>query len=437
MRSRLKMIARLKQSKLARNTLWLLSGQGLRFLTQAAYFSIIARSLGTSNYGAFVSAAAMVAIASPFASLGSGNLMIRDVARDQSKFRKCWGNALLRTLSFGLVMVALMALIARFALPKDIPLRLVLLISLADMIGLNLIIVSSSAFQALEQMNWTSGIWVALSLSRFLAALLLTLSFAHPTALQWSYAYLASTSLVVAGCLALVTARLGLPRLGLMQQKRDLLEGFFFSTSFSAQTIYNDLDKAMLGRLGTLQATGIYGAAYRIIEVCFAPVLALLSASYPRFFAVGTEGIAASLAFARPLVSRVFVFSCALSIALCASAGLLPTVLGAQYAEAATALRWLAPILPLRSIHAFYSDVLTSVGRQGLRTALQVGVAVVNAVANLWLIPAFSWKGAAWSSVGCDALLVLLAVSAVHLVLRSSARISLLPDVRETLGEAL
>jgi O-antigen/teichoic acid export membrane protein len=133
----------------------------------------------------------------------------------------------------------------------------------------------------------------------------------------------------------------------------------------------------------------------------------------------------------------VFVFSCALSIALCASAGLLPTVLGAQYAEAATALRWLAPILPLRSIHAFYSDVLTSVGRQGLRTALQVGVAVVNAVANLWLIPAFSWKGAAWSSVGCDALLVLLAVSAVHLVLRSSARISLLPDVRETLGEAL
>ena len=36
----------------------------------------------------------------------------------------------------------------------------------------------------------------------------------------------------------------------------------------------------MLARLGTLQATGIYGAAYRLIDVTFVPVSSLLTASF-------------------------------------------------------------------------------------------------------------------------------------------------------------
>ena len=39
----------------------------------------------------------------------------------------------------------------------------------------------------------------------------------------------------------------------------------------------------MLARLGTLEATGIYGAAYRLIDVSFAPVASLLTAAYAVF----------------------------------------------------------------------------------------------------------------------------------------------------------
>jgi O-antigen/teichoic acid export membrane protein len=249
-----------------------------------------------------------------------------------------------------------------------------------------------------------------------LAALLLVLRFRHPLVLQWAYAYLGSTILVAAVSVFVVTRRLGIPQFSVRNAIRDLREGFFFASGMSAQTVYNDLDKTMLARMGSLEATGIYGAAYRVIEVSFTPVLSLLSAAYPRFFNVGLRGIEASLAFARRLMLRAFLFSCALCLAVIACAGLLPLVLGKQYAEAAVALRWLALILPLRSIHAFYSDILTSVGQQGLRTLLQIGVALVNAGANLWLIPAFSWKGAAWSSVGCDGLLAVAVGSAVHIL---------------------
>ena len=70
--------------------------------------------------------------------------------------------------------------------------------------------------------------------------------------------------------------KLGLPKLSWPQARGEVREGFYFAASQTAQTVYNDIDKTMLARLSTLEATGIYGAAYRIIDVSFVPVSALL-----------------------------------------------------------------------------------------------------------------------------------------------------------------
>src|SRR5262249_17948984 len=84
------------------------------------------------------------------------------------------------------------------------------------------------------------------------------------------------------------------------------------------------------------------------------------------------------------------------------------------------ALRWLAMLPLFRTIHFFLSDVLSGAGFQGLRTAIHVGVAIFNVLINLWVIPAYSWRGAAWSSVASDALLALSVAAAVFLALRRS-----------------
>ena len=84
-------------SALARNTLWMVSGQGLRLIIQAVYFTVIARSLGANNYGAFVGVVALVGIVYPFGMLGSGNLLVKNVSRDKSLFARYWGQALLVT----------------------------------------------------------------------------------------------------------------------------------------------------------------------------------------------------------------------------------------------------------------------------------------------------------------------------------------------------
>jgi hypothetical protein len=50
---------------------------------------------------------------------------------------------------------------------------------------------------------------------------------------------------------------------------------------------------------------------------------------------------------------------------------------------------------------------------------VQILVAVANVVLNLWLIPAYSWKGAAWASLGCDGLLAVGLLVAVIKIGRS------------------
>jgi O-antigen/teichoic acid export membrane protein len=104
------------------------------------------------------------------------------------------------------------------------------------------------------------------------------------------------------------------------------------------------------------------------------------------------------------------------SIALLAGAGIVPHILGGEYRLTVEALRWLAILPMLKVVHFFLSDALVGAGYQGLRTFIQVGVAVFNVLVNLWIIPIYSWRGAAWSSIASDALLA-CGIGAAALVL--------------------
>jgi O-antigen/teichoic acid export membrane protein len=300
----------------------------------------------------------------------------------------------------------------------------VLLVAGADLFGLNVITVCGQAFQAFEQLNWTAVINVLISATRLIGAVILIRIHTNPSALQWAYVYFCSTATVATTALVLVWTKLGSPRFADLLRGPEAREGFYFSVSQSAQTIYNDIDKTMLARMGTLDATGIYGAAYRLIDVCFVPVSALLWSTYPSFFRAGARGISGSFGYAKPLLLRTLVYSSFVCMLILLLAGYVPHVIGSEYARSAEALRWLAPLPVLKGLHYFLSDSLTGAGHQGLRTAIQAAVAAFNVLVNLWIIPAYSWRGAAWSSIATDALLVIGAGAAVLILSRSSRAVA-------------
>src|SRR5882757_1819995 len=97
------LLVRMKTRGLLRDTTHLSIGQGFRLIIQAAYFVLIARSLGPDAYGAFVAVVSMAAVLGPFSGMGTPNLFIKNVRSGKRDADVCWGNGLLLTVLSGLM----------------------------------------------------------------------------------------------------------------------------------------------------------------------------------------------------------------------------------------------------------------------------------------------------------------------------------------------
>ena len=400
------LLAKLRCSDLAANTAKLALGQGLRLSMQAVYFVLMARTLGPKQYGAFVAMASLVAVASPFAGFGSALVLVKYVARDRSQLAGYWGNGLLTITISGLLLSLLILAASPFFLGREF-LLLTVLVSVSDLFMIRVAELAAFAFVALGRMGESARINVYITLTRLIGIIIISASISHPTVRDWTIAYaLGATACFVYAFIRATIAAGGI-QVRPLQAWKTLPESALFAVSISSSTIYNDMDKTMVGKIAGFAATGIYGAAYRIVDVSLVPVRAMLAAAYPEFFRLGVGGPMATKKYAYKLIKRSAPFGFAVTVALLLGAPILPHILGKSYLSTVEALRWLAVIPLLRCVHIFLADGLTGASHQGSRTLIQVSVGVLNVVLNVFFIRYWSWRGAAWSSIICDATLAI------------------------------
>jgi O-antigen/teichoic acid export membrane protein len=409
---------RLTESVLFRNSLWFFGGSGVRLVLQAVYFLLIARALGVEQYGAFIGAVSVAALVAPFSSLGTGFILIKNVARDRANFARYWGAAMILTVFGGAILVCLVLLVSLGIWSNSLPLGVLFLVGASDIILVRVLELSAQAFTAVEVLRKNSELYVVLSVARTLAAVVASAAIHPPTALSWAVLYALSALVATIYSVLTVIRTFGMPNLRLRLSGSEYKEGFYFAVSQASQTIYGDIDKTMLVRIGGLGATGIYGAAYRIVDVSFAPVGAVVYAAFPRFFRHGKDGISGSTRFARRLIPYAAGYGAFAAVCLYITSPVLPVLLGKGFAPAVLALRWLSPLVLIKSIHYFLADSLTGASFQGTRTCVQLAVAVINVLLNLWLIPAYSWRGAAWASIASDGALLLGLAAVIGVVRR-------------------
>jgi len=382
-------------------------GQGLRLVIQAAYFILIARSLGPSAYGAFVAVVALANTVGPFSGTGAPNLFIKNVRSGKRDATVCWGNGLL-LIAFSGLLLTLLIISINVILHLKSRLFVVLIVCLSDLIFLKMTDLAASGFAACDRMKQTSIQSVVLSLLRLIAITVLLLSLHTVSLNQWVWAYLCTSIAGTGYALYKGTQLWGRPQFAFASLLEDIHEGVFFSISNAASSIYNDVDKIMLARLSDFGATGIYSAAYRIIDVSMTPVRSLVSAAYPQFFQKGVGGMRATYPYARRLILRSSMYGAAIFVGLWLFSPMLPILLGKQYLAAVPALRWLALIPFLRCFHLLLADSLSGGGFQRVRAAIQVCIGILNVGLNLVILPRYSWRGAAWTSLACDGMLVVV-----------------------------
>jgi O-antigen/teichoic acid export membrane protein len=407
-------------TRMQRNTAVLLFGQAGRLAIQGGYFVLVARELGSSDFGAAAALLALVALLLPFSGLGSPLLIIRNVAQERGEAALQWSNSVVLVVLSGTVLSGLLLLLSSWIAPDGVPARVVAAVAVADLVLGQLVDAARSVFHAKERMVPSAGFPVILQAGRLAAFVLLMVGPWSVTLTTWTMSYLLA-SLPVAGALAVATTcHVGWCRPQLREFGREWKTGMLFTVGMSTTTMYNDADKVLLAKLSTLEATGIYSAAYRIVDMSYVPVRALLGAALPAMWRAGMDGLLPLLDVVKARLLRPVTAYCLLgTAAMLVGADLMPLIFGASYQEAVPALRALSFLLILKGCHYVAADMLTCAGYQGVRTVVQICVAILNVALCLWLIPAHGWQGAVAASLASDGALALALIAILLIRLRS------------------
>ena len=432
---------------LAADTASMLAGQGGRALVQAGYVLVLARELGPDGFGALSAVLALVALAMPFTSLGAVHLMVRAVVREPAGAPGQLASATVVTAVGGAVGTVVVTALGAAVLGGQVLgaqvlgagpgtggatagtgtatltlLATIAALAAADLVGALLAELCGGLYSATGRMRRTASIQLAYSGLRLAGALALLVAPAAFTLGAWAAVY-ATLSLTGAAVLVVAVRRdVGPARAVPSTYLHQWRDGLAFSIGLGSQAVHNDVDKAMLARITGAGAAGVYTAAYRLVDMAFVPVRALLSAAYPRFFAAGERGIAGTLALARSMAPVSLGYAVLAGAGLLLGAPLAPLLLGADYADVVPVLRGLALLPLLKVAHYLAADALTGAGLQGGRSAWQLGVAALAVVLNLALIPTYGVTGAVVSSLACDAALTVALWGLVARRLRAQRR---------------
>jgi O-antigen/teichoic acid export membrane protein len=392
---------------LARNAGWVLAGQCASIGLQAAYFVLLTRLLGSSQYGVYIAIVALVSIVNQYSTLGAGFILLRRVSADPSRFSLYWGNVLLTTVLVSPFVVGMLVGIGHHLLHGASMLPIAL-IAAGECVFTPLVSNCSQAFQAFEEMRRTALLSFVTNLIRALLALVLFLSLHKITLEEWAAGSVSVSIISALLAVSAVTYYHGRPTLHPKLILRHAGEGIAFAVSCSTTSIYNDIDKVMLGNRGLNVANGIYSVAYRVLSFATMPVTAVYAAAFPRFFRQGEQGISATVTLANRLLKKTTWLSIAISIALFACAPLIPHIVGMDFSQSAAALRWLCLIPVFRNFQWSAGDALAGAGYQHVRLGSQLAAAALNLGVNLFMIPRYSWVGAAWASLITDGSLALM-----------------------------
>jgi O-antigen/teichoic acid export membrane protein len=388
-----------RPGKLAKGTLVMTLGIGLRTAGQAVVFIVVARLLGIEAYGAYAAVLAIAGSIGCFGGCGIQTVMLRDVSRDPTAFPLAWGNTLIvMGLSFP-VLMGFYLLCAKLFLPDEISRNVVICIGIAELLFSPLSQAGINAYQAHEHLGKSAWLTLTPILSRLTGTLTLLaivrLAPSAPPLELWAELYATTAILAAMYTVRLVNRDLGRPQWPKITKTfTNLHEGLIFAFSGTALKLYTDIDKTMLARLAGLEAAGLYSAAYRVMDMASIPIIALLTTSLPRFFRASRGHAQGQSIILWHLLPAPICYATGIGLVVFFTAAWLPNILGASFLPAVSAVQWLA-WLPLLSLPRLFlqTKLITSDLQRAVVAVLSVG-SVFNIFLNFLLILPMNWRGA-------------------------------------------
>lgn len=417
----------MSEGKVAKNTAYLMSAFVGQKLLALVYFMIVAHLAGVAGTGKYLIAVSFASIFAVMMDLGLGNVLVREVAKENDSAQDFLANTLgVKLILSGLFLVVVQS--AAWAMGYSLDVRLMIAVASMASVLESVQVAMYSVIRGFQNLK-PEAIGVILGQGLVLAAgTALFFAWRSPLALVTALAI--NTTWNVAWSGFVLRHRYGLrlwPRLHRQTVRRLALLAAPFALAAVFSRVYSYIDQVMLSRYVTPFESGLYGAAYKLtfafsfLPSSFAAALYPAMSEYWRkdrthLAEVYDNALKYLLVVAVPISIGLFVLA----------APAAPFIFGHEFAAASTPLRVLVFSLLFSFLYWPTGSLLNACDRQTHNTTV-MGIAMVTSIGiNLWLLPNYGAMGAATANLVSNVVLfvtsAVLAARLVRLPLRKTLR---------------
>ncbi len=410
--------------RILRNVAALLIGQILSKVFSFLCIIFLARRLGVEGFGTYGAVMAYLTLFTVFADNGLSTVTTRDVAQDHARSLEFFSHTvilrfLMTGLSYGMMLVLGYYWGAQYySFPFIVTCGLFLFPEMFRKLG-------TSMLAGYERMDMIAGLdllSIIIRYSPFLAAIWLQHS------LQWAFRLLVVLWFGVAGVWLFVIKRYCLPSWFASVKtsifRTILYEAFPFGIYFVLSVIYFKADILMLLGMQGKIAVGFYEGAYKFIEAAMFVPVSIVNVLLP--------AMSKSLKTDQESYARLYIHSTRLL-----AMGILPVVIlmsffakdiillvyDTTYLPSAPALSLLIWSLFIIFLNAPVGNVIATAKLMHRFLPFAVANTLLNIVLNFFLIPRYSFLGAAFTTVLTECTGFALQLWFAHRALGNAAQI--------------
>lgn len=392
-----------------RNTGWLLLEQIFRMALSLIVTSLMARYLGTEDFGLINYGLAFVMIFTSASNLGIESIIVNEIIKNRKDTGKLIGTTIYLRLCASLISIVLVYFTVSYLNPGD---KMILVITVIQSFSLLFVVFDSVKFWF--QSNLQSK-FVVISKSiafTIVSCWRISLIFFAKSIEYFSIATVVE-AVTIAAFVVVFYKRFNGPKLSFSTYtaKRLLTQSFYFFISSLLIMVYTQIDKIMLGEMVGGVAVGIYTAAMTISNLWIFIPNALIESARPVIMTEKTQNENSYVKKFMLLYSSIIWIGIGASIVITLLAKpIILIVYGDQFIEATNVLILLiwSRIFSIIGIARSIWLVTEELDKYQLHF-VAIG-AIVNVFMNLLLIPKYGAVGAAIATLFAEVISAFIAI---------------------------
>lgn len=397
-----------------KNMSWLMVSQIVASICGFIWTILIARYLGVNDYGIMGFAISLTTMLALTCDLGVSTHIVRHVATDYNSVEKYLGNAIPLKSLFSIGTFILTVIILILMKSDEITIIVSLLFTL-EMIIKSFISFLHGGFQAFEEGKF-QGITNTL-LNVILLIFLFISIFDNLGLFGITISYLLANFVTLICTYYLFQKHIAKPKLEFDKSfcKKITLLSIPFAITSILYTIYYSIDIVMLTQFIGNYATGIYNATYKLISVLtlfYTVYTAVIFPVMSKFFKNNKKLLLIS--YEKSIKYLMLVIIPIAMSTVYYSTEIIQLIYGHEYDAAAPVLSILIWTVCLLFVSGASNTLLNASHKEVTVTKIYAIAALFNVVLNLFLIPKYSYIGAAVSTVLSDVLIVAIQTYVIY-----------------------